>query len=203
MSPPPAIAPSKRRPRRFPASLLPFPSAALRPIPPPPWLSPLHRLLRRLYPCCSIWCFCLCSLLRPLPSRSTSPLIRRCLTDPGGLIYCSPVPSSPSSPSSFYPPLTRRLSSLLRSRSYLLLWRLPPCPPLVSCGCSPHPAPLPPSLAADIDRKDKDVSNQTRGVVARWFMTGGSAPQGKRPSRPLTVVGDRISFPWFLNRPQQ
>ena len=82
-----------------------------------------------------------------------------------------------------------------------------PPPPLPSLGllrplAPPRGAPSP-GLTINISRKDKYVSNQTGGVVAHWSVAGGSAPRGKIPSRPLSVVGDGMSRPRFLHRPQQ
>ena len=64
-------------------------------------------------------------------------------------------------------------------------------------------APPPPALAANIDRKDKDVSDRTGGSEARWSNVSGSAPWRKSPKRPLAAVGDSTSRPLFLHRPQQ
>ena len=188
------------RSRRFPASPLSLPSAVRRPNLPPPRLLPLQCLPHRQIPHRSIRRFRLRSLLRPLPLRGTPPLLRRCFPDPGGLVSCSPGTSLTLSSS---PP---RLAA-----------RLPfsvPVPPPCS-GASPPPsirllrplapprAPLPPAPAADIGCKDEDVGDRTGGVVACWSVAGGSAPHRKIPSRPLAVVGDRISFPRFFHRPQQ
>ena len=80
-------------------------------------------------------------------------------------------------------------------------------PPLTSLWLlrplAPPYAPLPPTLAADIARKDKYVGDRAGGVVACWLVAGGSVPSGKRLSKPLAIVGDGISRPRFLHRPQQ
>ena len=98
-------------------------------------------------------------------------------------------------------------SLLVRPSPFLLLLPHPTLPPLPYLGLlrplTPPRAPLPPALAADISRKDKDVGDRTSWVVARWLVAGGSAPRGKSPSIPLDVVGDSTSRPQFLHRPQQ
>ena len=59
--------------------------------------------------------------------------------------------------------------------------------------------PLPPTLAADIARRDEDAGNWTGGVGALRLVAGGSAPRRKSPSRPRIVVADGISRPLFLH----
>ena len=79
----------------------------------------------------------------------------------------------------------------------------PPFLPWASASLAPPYAPLLQAPAADIARRDEDVGDRTGGVMARWLVAGRSAPRGKSPRRPLPVVGDGISLPWFLHRTQQ
>ena len=82
---------------------------------------------------------------------------------------------------------------------------LPPSTPFLGLLClSALPrAPPPLAPAANIARKDEDVDNWTDRGQAHWSVADRSALRRKFPSRPLAVVGDGISWPLFLHRPQQ
>ena len=197
-------------PRRFPARPTPSPSASPFPTPPPPAvissssvddpsdfsvLSPLHSSLAS-------------SLL------SWSPPLARCSPPSPSLLTCScSWPRLPHACSAVFfllaavillpvsaSPLGRPVPSLFLPLYPALLppSSLGPLRPLVL----PR-APLPPDPAANIYRRDKDFGDHTGGVVALWLMAGGYAPRGECPSRPLVIVGDDISHPRFLHRPQQ
>ena len=143
------------------------------------------------------------------PSRSTPPLLPSLLTLSWGRIWpcplcaCSAIllflaavalisvsvsPCGCPVPSLFLPPS---------------LALLPPSSPGPLWTLAPPRAPLPPALATNITRKDKDVRYRTGGVVALWSVVGGSVPRRKSHSRPLAVLGGGISRPQFLQRPQQ
>ena len=99
------------------------------------------------------------------------------------------------------------------SRSAPSMPRVVPCPslnlppPPLSLDLLRPPAPplAPPPLApaANISRKDKDVGNWTGRCETHWLTAGGSAPRGKCPIIPLTVVRNSIIHPLFLQRPHQ
>ena len=140
------------------------------------------------------------------PSCGSLPCLCRCLTGLLGPVYRAPSPPSSSPVRSTFssPSQYRRLSSLFRSCSTLPLRLFSLLPPSGPCSHSPRPSPLFPSPpAADIAHRDKDVIDWTGGVVSHWSVAGGSAPRGKSPSRPRTVVGDSMSHPSFLHLPQQ
>ena len=194
-------------PRRFLVSPLPSPPAVCRPNMPPPWSSHPHLSPSRLNTCRSIRRFRLRSLLQPLPSSSTPP------PAPTFLAWW-PFPRLP--PARAVVTIVADAAAVLVSapRSPLVLPSLfpflpPPPAPLPPPSLrllrplAPPRAPLPPSPAADIARKDKDVGDRTGGGDAIWSVAGGSAPRSKCTSRPLAVVGDGISRPRFLHRPQQ
>ena len=110
-------------------------------------------------------------------------------------------PHPPPSPR----PMSRRYTHSPRSipRFWPTLRPLPP-PPSWPCDRSPPPhAHLPPPQAAKIVCRDKDVSNQTGGVVACRLLAYGSAPCGKCPRSPCAVVRNGICNPLFWQLPQQ
>ena len=118
---------------------------------------------------------------RPPPSLSLLSCLSSCTLPPYVLLIVY-RPSLCLPPAPLPPPPPSR--GLLR----------PPAPPL---------APPPPVLSTHIARKDEDVGNRTGGVETCWSDAGGSTPHGKCPNSPLVVVGDSISRPLFLHRPQQ
>ena len=134
------------------------------------------------------------------PSCVAFPRCHRCLPGGGTVFRAISTPSS-SSLRSLYPPPCLRLPA----RTTCVLPTYPALLPPSALGIlrplAPPCAPLPPALAANIACRDEDVGNWTGRVVALWLVAGGSAPRGKSPRRPLAVVGDGISRPWFFHRP--
>ena len=146
--------------------------------------------------------YCLAPLARYPPPALLLLTSSWCLVWPCPLHACSAIVfivdvvlvSAPDSP-------------LIRPSQILFLPPAPVLPPPPSLGLlrlfSLPRAPLPLALAADISHKDEDVGYQTGRVVTCWLVAGGSTSRGKCPNRPIAVVGDGISLPQFLHRPQQ
>ena len=138
-----------------------------------------------------------------------SPLSRRSLTS-RRLLTCS----WPRLPSSFYtvvlllavvvlPPVYAcRRGHPVFPRSSLPLRRFSPLPPFGPCSRSPRPTrpfPRPQPPISPVGTKMSTI-RQAGLLRTGWWQAG---PRGKSPSRPLAVVGDSISLPRFLHRPQQ
>ena len=168
-------------------------------------------------------------LLLPTPPSPPHPTWRFCFRSPPCLYrlhstslllhFLSCTPAVPLLFVSSHPPpaaiaavasvISCSAPSVLRGVTHTPLYILPapllPPPPSLGILRPPAPplAPPPPDLATDISHKDEYVSDQT-GVGETCLSTScGSAPRGKFPNRPLTVVGDGISRPRFLYWPQQ